>query len=370
MLRSRERLPPAVSGTSVADARAPCQIRRSCGVRGRRNNGRRRPASQSPRRASASCCRCRCRRRSTIASPEGDHAARSRQLRTRAARRTQPCRRCLGRAGGREGNRTRRRSAENGRRNPASPAARIELAPIRRPRRRLHDGAAGCGAAHVDERRRGVSAAAAAPAMHDLAGRAGGARRHKLGKAADPSAPPSARNSCATAPPLSIADAARLAGCGTGVVRDLIALGMALERFVSAEPPTPPLPDWQAQGVPLSSDQAAAARRLVADRRRGRLCRHRARRRHRLGQDRNLFRGNRRGPCRRQAGFGVAAGNRAWRAVARSGSASVLASCRRNGIRRSARASAATPGVRSPMAGRGSSSAPARHCSCRFPNSA
>ncbi len=65
-------------------------------------------------------------------------------------------------------------------------------------------------------------------------------------------------------PPLSIADTARLAGCGSGVVRDLVASGMAVERLVPAEPPTPPIPDWQAQGVPLSFDQAAAARRLVA----------------------------------------------------------------------------------------------------------
>ncbi len=69
--------------------------------------------------------------------------------------------------------------------------------------------------------------------------------------------------------PLSIADTARLAGCGSGVVRDLVALGMAEERLVPAEPPTPPSPDWQAQGLPLSSDQAAAAHQLAGGVERG-----------------------------------------------------------------------------------------------------
>ena len=65
-------------------------------------------------------------------------------------------------------------------------------------------------------------------------------------------------------PPLAITDAARLAGCGTGVVRDLVNRGLAAERLVPAEPPAIPVPDWRAQSVPLSDDQAAAARRLVA----------------------------------------------------------------------------------------------------------
>src|SRR5260370_1054966 len=46
-----------------------------------------------------------------------------------------------------------------------------------------------------------------------------------------------------------------------------------------------------------------------------RLQRHRARRRHRLGQDRDLFRGDRRDARARQAGAGAAAGDRLERAV-------------------------------------------------------
>ncbi len=64
--------------------------------------------------------------------------------------------------------------------------------------------------------------------------------------------------------PLSIAEAARMAGCGPGVVRELIARGLAEERLVPAEPRASPVPDWRAPGVQLSADQAIAARQLVA----------------------------------------------------------------------------------------------------------
>ena len=47
-------------------------------------------------------------------------------------------------------------------------------------------------------------------------------------------------------------------------MRDLVNRGLAAERLVPAEPPAIPVPDWRAQSVPLSDDQAAAARRLVA----------------------------------------------------------------------------------------------------------
>ncbi len=69
----------------------------------------------------------------------------------------------------------------------------------------------------------------------------------KSRKAADCSAPPGARNACATAFHCRSPTPLGLPAAATGVVRDLITLGMALERFVPAEPPTPPLPDWQAQ---------------------------------------------------------------------------------------------------------------------------
>jgi primosomal protein N' (replication factor Y) len=50
------------------------------------------------------------------------------------------------------------------------------------------------------------------------------------------------------------AELARRAGCGTGVVRGLVA----------AEPPAPPPPDWRRGGPTLSADQEAAAGRLIA----------------------------------------------------------------------------------------------------------
>ncbi len=64
-------------------------------------------------------------------------------------------------------------------------------------------------------------------------------------------------------PPLPAAELARLAGCSAGVVRDLIAAGLVEERLVPAEPAGPALPDWRLAGPGLSSDQSAAARRLV-----------------------------------------------------------------------------------------------------------
>jgi primosomal protein N' (replication factor Y) (superfamily II helicase) len=65
-------------------------------------------------------------------------------------------------------------------------------------------------------------------------------------------------------PSVSITEAARLAGCSAGVVRDLIRLGLVLERVVPADLRAPPPPDWRAPGVELSADQASAAHRLVA----------------------------------------------------------------------------------------------------------
>ena len=61
----------------------------------------------------------------------------------------------------------------------------------------------------------------------------------------------------------SIAELARRAGCGAGVVRGLIAAGCIGEEWVSSEPPAAPIPDWRAAGPSLSGDQEAAADRLV-----------------------------------------------------------------------------------------------------------
>jgi primosomal protein N' (replication factor Y) (superfamily II helicase) len=63
--------------------------------------------------------------------------------------------------------------------------------------------------------------------------------------------------------PLPVGEAARLAGCGRGVVRDLIALGLVEERMAPAEPPDTPAPEWRPCGAELSPEQATAARRLV-----------------------------------------------------------------------------------------------------------
>jgi primosomal protein N' (replication factor Y) (superfamily II helicase) len=71
------------------------------------------------------------------------------------------------------------------------------------------------------------------------------------------------------APPLSVAEAARLAGCGAGVTRDLVRRGFAKELLVAREPPLVPLPDWSRAGPPLSADQSAAAAPLVASVERG-----------------------------------------------------------------------------------------------------
>src|SRR5438477_7300378 len=64
-------------------------------------------------------------------------------------------------------------------------------------------------------------------------------------------------------PPMPAAEAARLAACGTGVVRDLITAKLVEERFASAEIPKSPSPDWRVCGPQLSPDQSIAAKRLV-----------------------------------------------------------------------------------------------------------
>jgi primosomal protein N' (replication factor Y) len=64
-------------------------------------------------------------------------------------------------------------------------------------------------------------------------------------------------------PPLPAAELARLAGCGGGVVRDLIMSGLVEARLVLAEPPGGGAPDWRRSRPAFSADQASAARRLV-----------------------------------------------------------------------------------------------------------
>src|SRR5712671_2040975 len=73
-------------------------------------------------------------------------------------------------------------------------------------------------------------------------------------------------------PPLAVAELARLAECGPGVVRDLVRRGLLEERFAPPEPPISPAPDWRSSGSPLSPDQTAAARPLVANVTAGGFC--------------------------------------------------------------------------------------------------
>jgi primosomal protein N' (replication factor Y) len=61
----------------------------------------------------------------------------------------------------------------------------------------------------------------------------------------------------------SVADAARRAGCGAGVVRGLIAAGYAEERLLPGEPAAVPPVAWDTLGPALSPDQRQAADRLI-----------------------------------------------------------------------------------------------------------
>ena len=63
--------------------------------------------------------------------------------------------------------------------------------------------------------------------------------------------------------PLPAADIARLAECGAGVVRDLVARGLVETRSVSAERIEGAVPGWRRSGPALSPDQSVAARGLV-----------------------------------------------------------------------------------------------------------
>ena len=64
-------------------------------------------------------------------------------------------------------------------------------------------------------------------------------------------------------PALPAAEAARLAGCGPGIVRDLASRGLVEKRLVAAESAGSGAPDRSVASPALSSDQAIAARRLV-----------------------------------------------------------------------------------------------------------
>jgi primosomal protein N' (replication factor Y) (superfamily II helicase) len=65
-------------------------------------------------------------------------------------------------------------------------------------------------------------------------------------------------------PALPAAELARLAGCGPGVVRDLVTAGLVDERLAPAPAAAWSLPDWRRSGPALSAEQERAARPLVA----------------------------------------------------------------------------------------------------------
>ena len=112
------------------------------------------------------------------------------------------------------------------------------------------------------------------------------------------------------------AQIARATGTGASVVRGLV--GHGLVSVVSIEPAMDvPQPDWRRQGPDLTPSQQEAATRLRAriaagTDRQGDA----ARRDHRLGQDRGLFRSGSRRPCARPSSAGAAAGDRAYRRLA------------------------------------------------------
>jgi primosomal protein N' (replication factor Y) len=111
-----------------------------------------------------------------------------------------------------------------------------------------------------------VPEALEAPRPRRLCALAFGAVAALAGVAPAPSLTPARRRvleALREGPPLPTAELARRAGCGPGVVRDLIARGLVEERLAPAELPGPLPPDWRLSGPVLSADQAAAARRLV-----------------------------------------------------------------------------------------------------------
>ena len=164
-------------------------------------------------------------------------------------------------------------------------------------------------------------------------------------------------------------EAAREAGVSAGVIDGLIDEG-TLETVVLPPEPVAEKPDPDFAQPDFTRRPKRRRRGAESDHRRRRIFGHAARRRHRLGQDRSLFRGRGRHHPPRPAKPDPDAGDRAHRAVPRPfrrafrhASGGMAFGARR-------RADARAPGGRSPTAKSPSWSARARRCSCPTPISA
>ena len=232
-------------------------------------------------------------------------------------------------------------------RAPACAAVARGAAAFRRLGGELHAVAAGRGAAHGDERARRALAGARA---HRLRYRRTGprsacrrrkpltpARRRVLRALAD--GPPHRRRSRA---PGRVRRGRGARACLGGLAR------AGLDRA----PRRARLPDWRRPGPALSRGSRQRRTRSIAAVAARRLLRDAARRRHRLGQDRGLFRGDRGGARARQAGAGAAARDRAHGAMARALCRAFRRAAGAMAFRSVARGSGATPGAASPRARR------------------
>ena len=324
-------------------------------------------AGDGRRGGSACCCRCRCPRRSIIWP-------------RRAHRRPSPAPLCACRSGSAASpawsGTGRATSFRVERLKPIietlpAPRAAARAAPLCRARRRLHDGAARRGAAHDDERPRGAAAAAPAAALRGLPGRHRGTRRTAKRKAPDRRRGGGCSSCLRDGPPMTAAELARLAGCGAGrrsrprcrgPRRGAIRPGRAARnrrRPTGACPARRSRPTSRPRRSGWSASvEAGGFAVTVLDGVTG------------SGKTETYFAALAAALAAGTAGPGAAAGDRPRRAVARALPRALRRRFRRNGTPISARPSAATPGGPSPPAGRGSSSAPARRCSCLSPSSA
>ncbi len=151
--------------------------------------------------------------------------------------------------------------------------------------------------------------------------------------------------------PRGTAELARMAGVGAGVVRGMAEAGLLREQEIAAAAPFGQ-PDPDHVEAALSADQARVAAQLRGLGAGKAVPGGAARRRHRLGQDRNLPGSGGGVPGGRAPGAGAAAGDRACPRNGCSASAAASGWSRRCGIPTSAPSAVASPGARSPAARR------------------